>query len=156
VADVLLATDADWIAEAVEAALGGDHEIVRVRRGADVGAAVNARSPELAILDLQIGNMGGMATCMHLHLEAGAGRLPRVPVLMLLDRDPDVFLARRSEADGWMVKPIDAFRLRKAARALLGGDRWTEGDPAWAAPMPSAFVPPTGAAPSGSLATELD
>jgi DNA-binding response OmpR family regulator len=159
VADVLLATDADWIADEVEAALGGDQEIVRVRRGADVGPAVAAGSPKVAILDLQIGNMGGMATCMHLHLEAGAGRLPRVPVLMLLDRDPDVFLARRSEADGWMVKPIDAFRLRRAVGALLAGDRWTEGDPAWAAPLPAAFAPPTGRPeaepePTGSLATD--
>ena len=114
-ANVLLATDADWIHDDVEAALDGDHQVLRVRRGADVGPAVAGESPELVILDLQIGNMGGMATCMHLHLEAGAGRLPRVPVLMLLDRDPDVFLARRSEADGWMVKPLDAFRLRRAA-----------------------------------------
>lgn len=135
-ADVLLATDADWIADEVDAALSGDHEVVRVRRGADVGLEVASRSPGVAILDLQIGNMGGMATCMHLHLEAGAGRLPQVQVLMLLDRDADVFLARRSEADGWMVKPIDAFRLRRAVNALLAGERWIEGDPAWAAPMP--------------------
>lgn len=136
--EVLLATDADWIHDEVEAALGGEHTVVRVRRGVDVGPQVAERSPGLVVLDLQIGNMGGMATCMHLHLEAGAGRLPDVPVLMLVDRDPDVFLARRSEADGWMVKPIDAFRLRKAATALLAGERWTEGDPGWAAPMPSA------------------
>ena len=145
-AKVLLATDADWIHDDVEAALDGDHQVIRVRRGADVGPVVKAESPELVILDLQIGNMGGMATCMHLHLEAGAGRLPRVPVLMLLDRDPDVFLARRSEADGWMVKPLDAFRLRRAATALLDGGRWTEGDPAWAAPMPSLAT----AAPSST------
>ena len=144
-AKVLLATDADWIYDEVEAALDGEHEVIRVRRGADVGPTVLAQAPELAVLDLQIGNMGGMATCMHLHLEAGAGRLPRVPVLMLLDRDPDVFLARRSEADGWMVKPLDAFRLRRAATALLAGERWTEGDPAWTAPMPSL---------AGSLATD--
>jgi two-component system nitrate/nitrite response regulator NarL len=137
VPDVLLATDADWIYDEVDAALSGEHTIVRVRRGIDVAAVVSDRPPALVILDLQIGNMGGMATCMHLHLEAGAGRLPLAPVLMLVDRDADVFLARRSEADGWMVKPIDAFRLRRAATALLAGERWTEGDPAWATtPLP--------------------
>ena len=40
---------------------------------------------------------------------------------MLLDREADVFLARRSEADGWLVKPLDAFRLRRAATAILDG-----------------------------------
>ena len=70
---------------------------------------------------MQIGNMGGIATCLHLRHEAGAERLPEVPVLMLLDRQADVFLARRSDADGWVVKPLDAFSLRKAATAVLDG-----------------------------------
>jgi DNA-binding response OmpR family regulator len=127
VPDVLLATDADWIHDEVEAALGGEHEVLRVRRGADVHAEVARLRPALVVLDLQIGNMGGMATCMELRLEAGAGRLPYVPILMLLDRDADVFLARRSEADGWMVKPLDGFRVRRAATALLEGGTWVEG-----------------------------
>jgi len=43
-------------------------------------------------------------------------------VLMLLDRQADVFLAKRSGADGWIVKPLDAFSLRRAATAILEGD----------------------------------
>ena len=41
--------------------------------------------------------------------------------LTVLDRRPDVFLARRSNADGWLVKPLDPLRLRKAMQALLAG-----------------------------------
>jgi DNA-binding response OmpR family regulator len=134
VADILVATDADWIRDEVEAALGGPDRSVRwVRHGMDVPAAVAELEPALVVLDLQIGNMGGMATCMALHLEAGVGRLPLVPVLMLLDREADIFLARRSDADGWLIKPIDAFRLRKAATALLEGGTYHEGIPADAA-----------------------
>ena len=126
-ADILVATDADSIRDEVEAALATDERPVRwVRHGMDVPPAVAETTPDLVVLDLQIGNMGGMATCMALHLEAGAGRLPRVPVLMLLDRSADIFLARRSDADGWLVKPIDAFRLRKAATALLGGGTYED------------------------------
>jgi DNA-binding response OmpR family regulator len=127
--DVLIATDADWIYEEVAAALGGEGEIRRVRRGFDVTPAVAEAPPDLVVLDLQIGNMGGMATCISLRLDAGAGRLPELPVLMLLDREPDVFLARRSQADGWLIKPLDAFRLRKAATAVLAGGTYTEGVP---------------------------
>ena len=127
--NVLIATDADWIYDEVAAAFGADGRLARVRRGADVTQAVLDEEPDLVVLDLQIGNMGGMATCISLHLDAGAGRLPDVPILMLLDREADVFLARRSQADGWLIKPLDAFRLRKAANALLAGDVYTEGVP---------------------------
>jgi two-component system nitrate/nitrite response regulator NarL len=53
-----------------------------------------------------------------------------VPILMLLDREADVFLARRSEADGWLIKPVDAFRLRRAHTALVDGRPYVEGVPA--------------------------
>jgi DNA-binding response OmpR family regulator len=129
--NILVATDADWIHDEVEAALGTPERTVRwVRHGMDVLPAVAEVTPSLVVLDLQIGNMGGMATCMALHLEMGVGRLPQLPVLMLLDREADVFLARRSDADGWLIKPIDAFRLRKAANALLDGGSYHEGIPA--------------------------
>jgi DNA-binding response OmpR family regulator len=120
VTDVLIATDADAVYDEVEAALADEStRVVRVRAGMDVGAAVADQHPDLVILDLQIGNMGGVAACLHLRHEAGEGRLPDVPVLMLLDRDADVFLARRSGADGWVVKPLDAFALRQAATEIL-------------------------------------
>lgn len=125
---VLLATDADWIHEEVDAAIAGDDiEVFRVRQGAEVLPAVTAGSFDLIVLDLQIGNMGGMATCMDLRLDESVGKIGRVPVLMLLDRDADIFLAERCEADGWVVKPLDSFRLRGAATALLAGGSWTEG-----------------------------
>ena len=125
---VLLATDADWIHEEVDAALAGDDiEVLRVREGLDVLPAVHELAPDLVVLDLQIGNMGGMAACMNLRLDESVDRLPHIEVLMLLDRDVDAFLANRAEADGWIVKPLDAFRLRRAATALLAGERYEEG-----------------------------
>jgi hypothetical protein len=41
--------------------------------------------------------------------------------VILLDRRADVFLARRSASEGWLVKPLDAIRIRRAARAVLDG-----------------------------------
>ena len=125
---MLLATDADWIHEDVDAAIAGDDiEVLRVREGAEVLPATYRLEPDLIVLDLQIGNMGGMAACMDLRLDESVGKLEVPPILMLLDRDVDAFLAHRSQADGWLVKPLDAFRLRRAATALLGGQTYREG-----------------------------
>jgi len=125
---VLLATDADRIYDEVDAAIAAPDTMVhRVRRGVDVVPAMHELEPDLVVLDLQIGNMGGMATCMAIRLEEGADRLPITAVLMLLDRAADVFLAQRADADGWLIKPLDAFRLRRAAQALLDGDSYDEG-----------------------------
>jgi CheY-like chemotaxis protein len=112
----------------VQAALDGPDVTWTVcRSGRDVAPAVAARPPDLAVLDLQIGTMGGMATTMQLRLEESGGRLPAVPVLMLLDRRPDVHLARRSGAEAWLVKPLDSLRLRRAAGAAMAGETHNEG-----------------------------
>lgn len=127
---VLLAADADWVVNEVVAALGDDDTTFTiVREGWAVTAAVKERLPDLAVLDLQIGNMGGMAVTMSLRLDASANLLPDVSVLMLLDRKADVNLARRSQADGWLIKPLDPLRLRRAARAIAAGGTYTEGVP---------------------------
>ena len=126
--DVLLATDADWVIEEVAAALSAPEITFRVvRSGHEVRPAVEASTPDLVILDFQIGNMGGMAACLDLRLESGMGRLPRVPVLMLADREADVFLARRSDADAWLVKPLNPLLLRRTAQELLQRDTASAG-----------------------------
>jgi DNA-binding response OmpR family regulator len=122
VPDVLIATDADWVYDEVEAALVDDDTTVRrIRHGVDVRTAVAELTPDLVVLDLQIGTMGGIAASLDLRLEESGGRLDHVPVLILLDRHADVHLARRAGAEGWLVKPLDAFRVRRAAVDLLGG-----------------------------------
>jgi DNA-binding NarL/FixJ family response regulator len=126
-ATILLATDADWVRDEVVAALEGAHQLVGVRAGRDVFAAVKQSGAELVVLDLQIGSMGGMATCMHLRNEHSGGRIERVNVLMLLDRPADTFLAQRCDADGWLIKPLDALRIRRAATLILGGAGYMEG-----------------------------
>lgn len=124
---VLIATDNDAVADEVAAAIEDDETtIVRLRAGVDVPPAVEAHAPDLVVLDLQIGNMGGMAVATHLRAEIAMERLADVAILMLLDRTADVFLAKRSEADGWLVKPLDSFRLRRAAKALLAGGDFHE------------------------------
>ena len=124
---VLIATDADAVADEVDAAVADDSTtVIRVRAGVEVNDVVSDHQPDVVVLDLQIGAMGGMAVAKHLRAEAAMSRLPDTAILMLLDREADMFLARRSEVDGYLVKPLDSFRLRRAVRALLAGDSYTE------------------------------
>jgi DNA-binding response OmpR family regulator len=74
---ILLATDANWIVDEVLAALGDDDVHFTVcREGRAVAQQVEERLPDLAILDLQIGSMGGMAVTMALRLDESAGVVP--------------------------------------------------------------------------------
>ena len=41
----------------------------------------------------------------------------------------DLYLAQRSDAEGWLVKPLDALRLRRATKAVVAGGTFTEGVP---------------------------
>ncbi len=148
---ILLATDADWIVDEVTAALGDDDVHFTVcREGRVVSRQVAERLPDLAILDLQVGSMGGMAVTMALRLDESAGVVDHVPVLMLLDRRADLHLARRSGAEGWLVKPLDALRLRRAVDAIIGGGVYTEGLAADAAPVEPMVPLPDGAAEDSS------
>ena len=120
VTQVLLATDSDSLFNTVDAALGSDtSEISRVRAGVEVLDAVRQHEPDVVICDLQIGNMGGMATCLDLRMEAEMGRAPETRVLMLLDREADVYLAKQAGCDGWILKPLDAVGVRRAVEAVL-------------------------------------
>ena len=117
---VLVASDAPTLRREVEAVISApDVEVRSVTSGPEVVAFVAEESPDLVIVDMQMGNMGGMAVCLELRLQESYDAVDHIPVLMLLARRPDVFLARRSSAEGWLVKPLDPIRLRRAVQALL-------------------------------------
>ena len=120
---VLVASDAPWVRDKVKTALcGPGFEVIEVERGRDVRQVVGDRQPDLVIVDLQIANMGGMAVALDLRLEESGGRLPHVPILLLLDREADRFLARRSTADAMLVKPIDPGTLRRTVKTILAAE----------------------------------
>jgi DNA-binding response OmpR family regulator len=103
-----------------------DVVIEEVTTGPEVITRVKQGGIDLVITDLQIASMGGMAITMDLRHEESYGAADPVAVLMLLDRRADVFLARRSGAEGFIVKPLDPQRVRAAVRALLRGESYED------------------------------
>lgn len=126
-ATVLVASDLGELRAELRAAIEApDVAVEEAAGGPDVLTRVKAGGVDLVILDLQMGSMGAMAVCLDLRNEESYGAADPVAVLMLLDRRPDVFLARRSGAEGFLVKPLDPVRLRTAVRALLRGEEYED------------------------------
>jgi DNA-binding NarL/FixJ family response regulator len=124
-ADFVIATDSSAVFEQFRSVIGGPGNSMRwLRRGPDVIVALNQRPADLVVLDMQIGSMGAIAVAMDMRMEAEAGRLDPAPSLVVLDRRADVFLTRRAGVEGWILKPLDPIRIRRATSALLAGRRW--------------------------------
>jgi len=127
---ILVAADAKWVRDLVKTAcLAPGQRVVEVTRGQDVREAVREYEPSVAVLDMQIANMGGIAVGIDLRLEASAGRLPDVSILLLLDREADRFLAKRGDADAELVKPIDPATLRRTIDRIAPPAAVSSGEP---------------------------
>lgn len=138
-ADLLIVTDSPVLFEEVRSAVEGPGVTIRwARTGRDVLPALFERGADLVISDMQTGTMGALAVAMDLALEAGAGRIDPTPFLVILDRRPDVFLAKRTGVAGWLIKPLDPMRTRLAVQSILAGQRYE--DPSFA-PVPADVLP---------------
>ena len=107
-----------------------DYDLVELSSGNELMELLEEESPDLVILDLQIANMGATAITLDIRLGEKAKRIDPTKVLVLLDRRADVFMTRRSGADGFVIKPLDSLKIRKAVNAVLESGRFE--DPAFA------------------------
>ena len=117
---ILLVADTTWVRNDVHAALGlpgyslHDHDDPRT-----LTEAVAEVAPDVVLIDMQVAMMGGMAMARALKEASLASDFPELPVILLLDRRVDWFLAKRAAADAWVLKPFDAAELRAAVRSVL-------------------------------------
>lgn len=124
---IVVAADTAAIREQVMTALASpEYEILEARSAPEALELVNEHEPDLVISDLQMGSMGGIALCLELRLLASMDAIFPPAFLLLLDRRADVFQARRSGATGFVVKPLDPIRLRRATKALLDGEHYDD------------------------------
>ena len=112
---VLLIADNLKARDDVEAALAGPRsQVVTVSDSRTAVKRAKELGPDAILIDLHVGSMGGMAVVRALKDAFSVGGLTEVPLVMLLDRSADVFLAGRAGADAWVVKPFTAQDLRAA------------------------------------------
>ncbi len=117
---IYIVSDSQNLKNTITSALAGPgNELVELSSGKELMELLKEDKPDLVILDLQIGNMGATAITLDIRLEEGAGRIDPTKILVLLDRRADVFMTRRSGADGFVVKPVNALKIRRAVKEVL-------------------------------------
>jgi DNA-binding response OmpR family regulator len=117
---IIVVADEAWARNEVHAALTEpEYTLVDHEDPLTVGDAMETEKPEVVIVDLQVGNMGGMAIARELHQQAALAEVDEVPVVLLLDRAADGFLAKRSGVAAWVTKPFTAHDIRSAVEHAL-------------------------------------
>ena len=94
-----------------------DFDVVVVRDARAAWAELNEWTPAVVVVDLLTGSAGGFALGSDM---AQDRRLANVPMLMLIDRHQDEWLARQAGADAIRTKPIDTAELVSSALDLVG------------------------------------
>lgn len=84
-------------------------------RGAAIGLA---ERPEVVIADEIASRAGAFSLARDLR---GAAQPFLGPIVVLLERRQDAWLARWSGADAWFVKPVDPFELADRLVELMSG-----------------------------------
>ncbi|MBI5156878.1 MAG: response regulator [Acidimicrobiia bacterium] len=111
---VLVVADEPWVLDDVRAALGeARYRITAADDPRTIAATALASRPDVVVVDFQVGSMGGMAVTRSVRDAFSRTNDPAPPVILLLDRDADGFLAGRSGAAGWVRKPFAAADLRQ-------------------------------------------
>lgn len=118
---ILLVADDDWVRNDVEASLSDGSTTLTVETNPRAAAAlVRDQAFDWAIVDMQVGSMGGMAIVRMLRGAIASGNTEDMGIVLLLDRDADLFLAGRAGADAAVVKPFTAQDLRSQLAATAG------------------------------------
>jgi DNA-binding response OmpR family regulator len=112
---VLVVADETWTRNRVHAALSEPgFELRDVTDPTDVVTALRDNDPDVVVVDLQIASKGGMAITRSLRHAEEIDGIDHVPVVLLLDRRADAFIAKRAGAEAWVQKPFAADELRRA------------------------------------------
>lgn len=114
---LVVVADTPWVVNEVRAALAVEGwQYIEVDDPRQATSTVIETRPDVILVDMQVGSMGGMAVVRDIRQQVDSP--PRM--VLLLDRSADRFLARRAGADASVLKPFQATELRKAISGVSG------------------------------------
>jgi DNA-binding response OmpR family regulator len=122
-ARIIIAEDDEIVGEiARDALIAGGHGVGLLTNGKDALAVIQARRPDLVILDCNMPDLSGLLVLREMR---NSQTLCDIPVLMLTGRrsERDVELAMYEGASDYMKKPFDADELLFRVDELLARPR---------------------------------
>ena len=117
---VLAVDDEEHITELVAMALGiHGFEVERVATGRAALAAIEARRPDLVLLDVMLPDLNGFEVAKRLRQDEGSG--PGIPIIFLTARDStsDKVEGLRLGVDDYITKPFSVEELVERVKAVL-------------------------------------
>ncbi|MFN2587610.1 MAG: two-component system response regulator [Actinomycetota bacterium] len=114
---VLVVTADPALRREAELAYPSDFDVVVVSDAREAWRELQAWTPAALVVDLLSGSAGGYALGSDMSQDP---RLRNVPVLMLLDRHQDEWLAGQAGAAATRTKPVEAFDLVASTLELMG------------------------------------
>lgn len=118
---LLVSSSPNITTQVTTALLGEDVDLTEVRRPERALALLDDEVAfDIAVADADTAPTGGMALAREIKARAAMGReLP--PIVLLIAREQDAYIARWSGADAWVLKPVDPFDLAEVVHALVDG-----------------------------------
>lgn len=104
------------IVEEARLGFGDDLEIVPARDGRDALPLLATFVPACIVIDIHTGSAGGVGLARDLRELL---HLRDVPILMLLERDQDKWLAAQAGADATRTKPLGSAEFADSVRQLI-------------------------------------
>lgn len=143
---ILLVSDNPKVSMDVGSALlgGPDADLFEVRTPQRAVALIDAGERfDIVVGDADTAPSGGFFLAREIKARGQMGQdMP--PVVLLLAREQDVFLSNWSQADAFMIKPVDPFNLAQVLDALVAGEKRPELPGVGGDPTPSLLDIPGG------------
>jgi len=112
----LVVTDQEPVRAALRYGFPDDIEVSFVLDSREALRSLPEIAPSVVVVDLQTGSAGGYGLARDMSADV---RWARVPVIMLLERDQDTWLARQAGARIAITKPVAAGRIIEGIRAVV-------------------------------------
>ncbi len=117
---IIVIADEAWARNEVHAALTApDYALIDHTDPATARDVLVAENPDVVVIDLQVGSMGGVAIARELRQQASLAGEEDTPVVLLLDRAADSFIAKRAGVAAWVTKPFTTHDIRTAIEHAL-------------------------------------